>query len=208
MAAKKWEGPPCLAFRVPNTDVEIITFAAGTTLRGMVCNPKRLLPPTPWSGACPHCRQGRAEHGQGGWGWQARSPRRGQGGSDRKWGKAAMEAVRIMCSARLIPPDVYEWNLSPRHKARGKFHSTGWIITVERPEKSLILHVIHYNNQRPILVGLAREFRSEHVRRGLGLILSGHVPTDNEVEACMRGLREAEPPKRDEGCNCWELAAP
>ena len=183
MAAKKWEGPPCLAFRVPNSDVEIIAFAAGTTLRGVVCNPKRLLPPTPWSGECPHCRQG---------------------GSDRKWGKAAMEAVRIMCSAKLIPPDVYEWDFSSHYKARGKLNPDGWNVTIEQPEKNIILNVIHHNKQPPILIGLAREFRSEHVRRGLGLILSGRVPADNEVEACMRGLREAGPPAAK--TPCWELA--
>ena len=185
MAANKWEGPPCLAFKIPNTDVEIIAFAAGTTLRGLVCNPKRLLSPTPWSGACSHCQQG---------------------GQDRKWGKAAMEAVRIMCSTKLVPPNAYNWEFSPHHKARGKLNPDGWNITIENPDKNLLLTVIHLNNQPPMLIGLAREFRSEHVRRGIKLILSGRVPADNEVEACMMGLREAKPPVVGTPCWDWDLS--
>ena len=124
MAAKKWEGPPCLAFKVPNTDVEIITFVAGTTLRGMVCNPKKLLSPTPWSGTCPHCRQK---------------------GQDKKWGRAAMKAVQIMCSTRLIPPNVYKWNLSPRYKARGTIYPDEWAIIVDDAGEAtgLAVFVLH-----------------------------------------------------------------
>jgi hypothetical protein len=157
----------CLTFEVPWSDVEIVAFIEKDGAAGIAYHPRILNSTIPWSSACPHCFQGKPT----------------------KLGPGARQAIKVMCSARRHQPNKYQFVLSPQYLATGKMDRDGWTIKVRRPDKRLILDVIQLTGQPPASQGPTQEFRSAAVVRGLRLILSGRVPSAEEIKACVRGLR-------------------
>lgn len=172
----------CLTFRVPWSDIEIISFIARDETAGIAYHPRIMNSAIPWSSACPHCLRGKLT----------------------KLRPGTRQAIRVLCSARRRRPSEYQFILSPHYLVLGKSDKSGWMVKVIQQDKNLILDVIQLASQPPVFNGPMKEFRSTIVNRGLKLILSGRAPLAGEVGACVRDLREMKPPIPE--IPCWKWA--
>jgi len=155
-----------LAFKVPHTDIEIISFRFNSGLMGVVYNPLKAIPPSPWLGTCLHCRTGKL----------------------CEWGLSARRSIQLLCTAKIMDNDEYELKLPNWYEIRWKINQREMVLRVLNQNKCLTLNVIKLPGQSPIFDGPKQKFRSIHIDHALKLLLSARVPANNEVTTCLSSL--------------------
>lgn len=168
----------CLVFEVPYSDVEIVMFATGNEKRshGLAYNPLKVASPIPWSSDCPHCQKG-----------------------PKDWKPSVQQAVRTLGSTRFDPPCRYEFEVGHNYLMAGMFDRGDWTLRIFRRDRQLVMDVIQLAGKLPLYQGPISDFRSRYIDRALKLVLSARVPSDREIQTCLRGLSgvsETDCPKR------------
>ena len=156
-----------LTFKVPYSDIEIVMFATGGEKRshGFIYNPLKAVPPIPWSRDCPHCQKG-----------------------PKDWKPSVQQAVRTLGSTRFDPPCRYEFEVGRNYLMAGMFDRGDWTLRIFRRDRQLVMDVIQLAGKLPLYQGPTSDFRSRYIDRALKLILSARVPSDEEIQACLKGL--------------------
>lgn len=179
MTTENEEKTHCLVFSVPYTDVEIVSFIGEKKSQGIIYNPLRAVAPIPWSSKCPHCQQGQ----------------------QKEWKLDIRKALQLICSVKFSAPNNYEFYITHKYRASGQLDLSGWCLRVFRSDRKLTMDVIQLTEHLPVFDGPVQDFRSRFVSRGLKLIFSARMPSSNELQACMKGLQEAQPPAVKHPCH-------